>query len=202
MANRIHIAYIWHGNQPAWRRQLDLVQPHDIVVLNPSDGPWPDDGGERRDVINLVQRIRAKQATVLGYVNIRWGERDILGVLRDAQEWWSTYGVGRLFVDQVHNNITIGEIAALQRLCASTWLTAHAKINLVLNPGQLLARMPSAMRSGVLVVTSEGPAVPLRDWQPWEAAIANAAIGRNMLGPKWQAWSWDQTPDENPYDGE
>ncbi len=40
MANRIHIAYIWHGNQPAWRRQLDLVQPHDIVVLNAAAALW------------------------------------------------------------------------------------------------------------------------------------------------------------------
>lgn len=200
MSNRIHVAYTWHGSA-TWKRRLAEIEKGDIVILNPSNGPVPDDVAEHKAYMNLIEQVRQRRATPVGYVDLGYDNRPARAVVGDVWTWWQLYGLGRLFFDQVPSTITSNEVNGLHALCHQTWASAYAKINLVLNCGTVID--PHLITSsGALIVTSEGPTVPTgHTWKPWEAAIANASIARAADGPAWQAWSND-TGDDNPYDGE
>lgn len=195
--NRIHLGYTWHGDHSTWAKRLALVKPGDIVVLNPSNGPQPDDALERAGVASLRQRIRNCQATALGYIHLSYGDRPYSDLFEDLR-MWQEFGVFRYFFDEA----PVMTKAQERRLVGAVQGSTHNGIKCVFNPGTAVLNgwEPDI---GNLAVTWEGPfgEFPTRKWRSWEAAIAYGlpeGLGRRSDGPLWQAWTNDNLP--NPYD--
>jgi hypothetical protein len=69
--------YTWHGDAATLSRRLATVNSGDIVVLNPSNGPTPDDAAEQTGVADLVRRVTALGALPFGYVHLGYGSRPV-----------------------------------------------------------------------------------------------------------------------------
>lgn len=198
--NRIHPLYVWHGDHAAINKRLATVTKGDIVILNPSNGPRPDDEFERAAVSVLRKQCSARGATVLGYLYLDYGDRPYVDVFEDM-EVWQSFGVLRFFFDNTPTSISK---FVERRLVGGVQGSVHTGIRSVFNIGTL-PMSGWEPDIGNLAVTWEGPSVdfPRRQWRVWEAALAYGVpepLGRRNDGPLWQGWTSDTMP--NPWDGE
>jgi hypothetical protein len=204
--HRIHLDYTWHGDLDAWRKRLAEIQPGDLCVLNPSNGPTPDDETERRRTRELCHEIQQREASVLGYVHIAQGNRNIRAVLDDMRTWYVQYGVHRIFFDEVPSTWS-GTYLHILRAAATAFLgpTDTNDIVAIFNPGApmpLVTKIPPS----TLVVVHEGPYATYPAGRMWGLRAAticyDAPSAEPILGgPAWQAVTMDgMKRDNNPFD--
>ena len=99
-----------------------------IVIVNPADGP-----GATVDRVyqSVVSQLRDKGATVYGYVDSAYGNRDSATILADARRFRAWYQVGGIFLDQTAP--TAAHLGYYQGLIS----TLHADgLEVAMNPGQ------------------------------------------------------------------
>lgn len=193
MTRRLFPAYIWWGDDATWNRLYSVMRENDLVVLNPSTGPNPDDEMERSGVRRRKNEILNRGAVPYGYVDLDYGRRTIDAVLSDMRTYYLVYGIERFFFDQSpphwrelhfaylgHFNQGIGQPRAIFNQGVRGSITK-----------------PPA---GVLVVTYEGFAAnaPEVSVLPWEVWLTYDAKGPALHGPWTQGWTADTPP--NPWD--
>lgn len=82
-----------------WQTMTDSVASVSITaILNPDDGP-----GEARDenYVDVVQAHQAAGGRVVGYVETRFGRRDVDDLREDIDRHFELYGVDGIFIDEM-----------------------------------------------------------------------------------------------------
>lgn len=205
--NRLHLGYTWHGDTATWNKRLDVVKPHDLVVLNPSNGPVFDDMEELEGVRARIRQLHTKGAAVFGYVHLdqagRTARRPWDDVFSDIRNWLINYQVNRIFFDELPASTSATQIRCWHGACAALGAPNDGSIIAIFNPGMPLLKPVTKLPRSLAVVTFEGNYAdfPHRTWAPWEAAISyGAPLGSGLIpdGPNLQAVTSDSTP--NPFD--
>lgn len=150
---RLIPAYTWHGTL-ATRLDREQLQPGDLVILNPSNGPVPDDETEATNLRAAVATIETKGAYPLGYVALNYGRRDLESFLDDVLRWNATYKVRNVFFDEMPSHWTSGHIGRLTSLVKR--VPSPSPIRAAFNPGTPITAAWRTVPEAV-VVTSEGP---------------------------------------------
>lgn len=89
-------AYAYPGTEPLWD-ELEALGRGATVIVNPASGPGTAVDPRYADV---VQRLRAQGATLLGYVDTDFGRRTADAMLDDARPYREWYGLEGIFLDQ------------------------------------------------------------------------------------------------------
>lgn len=147
-----------------WARLLE-IQGLRQVVLNPANGSGPAFDPGYADV---VHDARAAGVRVLGYLPTRYGTRDAMEVLAEAEDYLAWYGVDGFFVDETTSGPSgvdyyAGLVGALRERGAAT---------IALNPGAVPDER--YMWIGDQVVVFEGPAQEYAQLSmpPWASKYA------------------------------
>ncbi len=80
-----------------WTRLDDTLPKESIVIANPSSGPG---STIDQNYAAQVERSRAANLTVLGYVHTAYGQRPSAAVRSDIDKYYSWYGVDGIFLDE------------------------------------------------------------------------------------------------------
>ena len=92
--------------QSEWEKLYNLNTSKRVyVIINPSNGP-----GDITDVnyLNTINKLKAKDFYVIGYVYTNRGNRNLEDVKNDINKWLSLYGTDKIdgfFIDEVSNNV-------------------------------------------------------------------------------------------------
>ncbi|MFE7775077.1 spherulation-specific family 4 protein [Streptomyces sp. NPDC057445] len=140
--------YVHPAQDPdAWRLVAERADRIYGVVLNAANGPGtaPDPA-----FVSAARALRAAGTRVLGYVDLDYGVRPDVAVLRDLDRHHEWYGTDGCFFDQVPADRSA--LPACRRLVRAARQRGAATI--VLNPGVHPA--PGYARIADLLVTFEG----------------------------------------------
>lgn len=194
MPGRIIPAYTYH-TQLADRIAAETLNSADRVILNPSNGPSPDNGLEMDNVRTVATALGKLRA--YGYIHLDQGNRPWRAVYKDARDWIKYYGVDNFMFDDCPPNLGRGELTALTGVSRRT----------ILNPGVPWTGTQN-IGFNTIVITREdsGPlAYPPTSRIPasQQAAIAYntdiKAADLQSLGYGFAYATKDDRP--NPYDG-
>jgi hypothetical protein len=190
---RIIPAYTWHG-QLLTRLAAENLKQGDRVILNPSNGPMPDDETERLNIQNAMRFVRDRKGISLGYVHLSYGARPIGDVIADIVSW-RAQGISPIFFDETPASWGSIDIMFMVALTSS---------KSVFNPGTPLTGATAAMPPGVVVITHESGEAPARKPQPWEAALVHSG-GASLEQLAANGWKWGYTTTDtlpNPWDAQ
>lgn len=147
-----------------WSRLLELRDLRQ-VVLNPANGAGP---ALDPDYAEVVRDAHTADVRVLGYLPTRYGTRDAMEVLAEAEDYVAWYGVDGFFVDETTSgppgvDYYAGLVGALRERGAET---------IALNPGAVPDER--YMWIGDQVVVFEGPAAEYSQLSmpPWASKYA------------------------------
>ncbi|WP_448583245.1 spherulation-specific family 4 protein [Thermocrinis sp.] len=116
--------------QQEWEKLYQLNTDKKVfVVVNVSNGP----GNEKdQNFENAITTLKSKGYSVLGYINTKYGEKDLNLVKSEADRWLEFYGdkIDGFFIDEVYN--TLDRYSYYEQI--SNYLRSKSKL-IVLNPG-------------------------------------------------------------------
>ena len=144
-------AYQYPGGD-LWR-ELELLPPGSLVVLDPADGP-----GEAPDptYVSAILPVRRRGVGLFGYVTTGYGRRTAAEMIGEVTRYEQWYQPGGVFLDQTPPACTANaEIEATLEHARSRGLA------LAINPGQPDID-PEDVRASDHVVNFEGPLTTYR----------------------------------------
>ena len=135
-----------YGQPPALEALVDEAPAPMVLVVNPANGPGATaDPAFRR----VIERARAREARVLGYVATTFGARATTAVEAEVARYREWYELDGMFVDEVaHDSLRLPYYVGLRRAIGAGFV--------VLNPARVPTRGYFALAD--VVVTYEGPA--------------------------------------------
>lgn len=139
---RLILAYTWHGQLRQRLFDENLITG-DLVVLNPSNGPVPDDPAEQAAVASVARSVGLSRC--YGYIPLAQGNRPWREIYRDASTWINQFGLSNMFFDECPPDLNKGEFHALTSVSLRT----------ILNPGVAWKGTPTVGQS-TIIVTREG----------------------------------------------
>lgn len=160
-----------------WQTLTDSVGSVGITaILNPDNGP-----GEDRDA-NYVDVVRAHQAAggrVVGYVETRYGSRDVDDLMEDIALHFELYGVDGIFIDEMPDH---EDGLAYYR-------TLYDYVKAISGDAVVIGNSGTNTHEGYLevadiLVTFEGTLASYRDYAPdaWTARHDAARFGHLVYG--------------------
>lgn len=152
-AQRIAVpSYFYPG--PTWTPLLAAAPNVGLAIINPASGP-----GDKADPAYVTQVAAARRAgvTVLGYVTTNYAkpDRPLDKVTGEIDRYFSLYGVGDIFLDEVVDYPSAAQLAYYQALSAHIRKVRPAA-KVVLNPGKNADARYLSQSIADIIVTFEG----------------------------------------------
>lgn len=137
-----------------WDALADPSAPSRLVVMNVADGPGD---GSDHFFGSAAVRLRAANATLIGYLDTQYGYRPFARLVADAEQHLRFFDVEGFFLDQTSAD---GQLLPHYRRLAVALRSLGARV-LVLNPG--VHPDPGYAEVTDVLVTHEGPWDVYRD---------------------------------------